>query len=83
MLGRVTWGLGRGRGGGGGGRRRERRLVPWIPRPKLIPKWDGMHGVPGDAHLHSEVSLELRLEAGASQSCAGVRVGVVVGGSPK
>ena len=42
-----------------------------------------MHGVPGDAHLHSEVSLELRLEAGASQSCAGVRVGVVVGGSPK
>ena len=37
-----------------------------------------MHGAPGDAHLHSEVSLELRLEAGASQSCAGVRVGVVV-----
>ena len=33
-----------------------RRLVPWIPRPKLIPKWDGMHGVPGDAHLHLEAS---------------------------
>ena len=36
--------LGVGEGpGGGGGRRRERRLVPWIPRPKLIPKWDGMY----------------------------------------
>ena len=58
--GRVTWGLGRGRGGGGGGRRRERRLVPWIPRPKLIPKWDGMHGAPGDAHLHLEVSGKCR-----------------------
>ena len=33
-----------------------RRLVPWIPRPKLIPKGDGMHGVSGDAHLHMEVT---------------------------
>ena len=32
------------------------RLVPWIPRPKLSPKWDGVHGAPGDAHLHSGVS---------------------------
>ena len=32
------------------------RLVPWIPRPKLIPEWDGMYGASGDAHLRSEVS---------------------------
>ena len=32
-----------------------RGLVPWVPRPKLIPKSDGMHGVSGDAHLHMEV----------------------------
>ena len=58
MLGRVTWGLGRGRGGGGGGggRRRAGRLVPWIPRPKLIPERDGMYGASGDAHLRMEVS---------------------------
>ena len=27
------------------------RLVPWIPRPKLIPEWDGMYGESGDAHF--------------------------------
>ena len=32
------------------------RSVPWIPRPKLIPEWDGMYGASGDAHLRSEVS---------------------------
>ena len=32
------------------------RLVPWIPRPKLSPKRDGVHGAPGDSHLHSGVS---------------------------
>ena len=31
------------------------RLVPWIPRPKLIPERDGMYGVSGDAHLRMEV----------------------------
>jgi len=32
------------------------RLVPWIPRPKLIPERDGMCGASGDAHLRLEVS---------------------------
>ena len=31
-------------------------LVPWIPRPKLIPERDGMYGASGDAHLRMEVS---------------------------
>ena len=31
------------------------RLVPWIPRPKLIPERDGMYGASGDAHLRTEV----------------------------
>ena len=34
------------------------RLVPWIPRPKLIPERDGMYGASGDAHLRSEVSRD-------------------------
>ena len=38
-------------------------LVPWIPRPKLIPEWDGMYGASGDAHLRSEVS----------RACCGLR----------
>jgi hypothetical protein len=48
VLGRVTWGGGVGGGGGG--------LVPWNPRPKLIPERDGMYGASGDAHLRMEVS---------------------------
>ena len=31
------------------------RLVPWIPRPKLIPERDGMYGASGDTHLRMEV----------------------------
>jgi hypothetical protein len=42
------------------------RLVPWIPRPKLIPKRDGMRGAAGDAHLHIEVSPE---HAAAPAAC--------------
>ena len=37
-----------------------RGLVPWVPRPKLIPKSDGMHGVSGDTHLHVKVPGECR-----------------------
>ena len=44
------------RGEGGGGRKWGGTSVPRVPNPKLIPKWDGVHGVPGDAHLHSDVS---------------------------
>ena len=31
-------------------------LVPWIPRPKLIPERDGMYGASGETHLRVEVS---------------------------
>ena len=48
-------GVGEGPGGGGGGRRWVGRLVPWIPRPKLIPERDGMYGASGDTHLRMEV----------------------------
>jgi hypothetical protein len=38
-------------GGGGGGGGWGGGLVPWIPRPKLIPERDGMYGASGDARL--------------------------------
>ena len=46
-------GVGEGPGGGeeGGGE----VIVPWIPRPKLIPERDGMYGASGDTHLRMEV----------------------------
>jgi hypothetical protein len=40
------------------------RLVPWIPRPELIPERDGMHGASGDAHL--------RLDMEVSGACRGL-----------
>ena len=52
-----------------------RKLVPWIPRPKLIPEWDGMYGASGDAHLRSEVSGACRprpqLRAGGAVEYSG------------
>ena len=38
-------------------------LVPWIPRPKLIPERDGMYGASGDVHVRPEVS----------RACCGLR----------